>query len=292
MENYIEKYVEYLRNIKKSSENTIASYRRDLMKFAAYCNKNCISGIASINETNINSYILYMEKEGLSMATVSRSVASIKSFFGFLHNENFISSDPSINIKPPKVDKKIPNVLTISEVNKLLDQPSDKTSKEIRDKAMLELLYATGIRVSELVSLKISDVNLKMGYIECHDIKKSRIIPVDDSAQRALTKYINGVRKDMCKNTEYLFTNCKGTPMTRQGFWKIIKVYAKKAGIDKDITPHMIRHSFASHLVNNGADLRAVQEMLGHADISTTQIYQNSRQSRIKEEYQKAHPRA
>ena len=157
---------------------------------------------------------------------------------------------------------------------------------------MLELLYATGIRVSELVTLKITDVNLKMGYIECHDLRKSRIIPIEDSAQRALDNYISNVRVDMCKNSEYLFSNCKGTPMTRQGFWKIIKVYADKAGIDKDITPHMIRHSFASHLVNNGADLKAVQEMLGHADISTTQIYLNSRQSRLKEEYQKAHPRA
>ncbi len=292
MERFIEKYVEYLRNIKKSSDNTIASYRRDLMKFATYCTEKGITDIQSINETNINSYVLYMENQGMSMATVSRSVASIKSFFTFLHTENVIKGNPSANIKPPKVEKKTPDVLTVSEVNKLLDQPSGKTPKEIRDRAMLELLYATGIRVSELVSLKVDDVNIKMGYIECHDAKKSRIIPIEDSAQNALSKYMNGTRKEMCKDTDLLFTNCKGAPMTRQGFWKIIKVYAGKAGIDKDITPHMIRHSFASHLVNNGADLKAVQEMLGHADISTTQIYRNNRQSRLKEEYHKAHPRA
>lgn len=292
MEKFIEKYVEYLRNIKRSSDNTIASYRRDLMKFASYCADNGLTNIQSINETNINSYILYMEKHGMSMATVSRSVASIKSFFAYLQTEKVISDNPSANIKPPKVEKRIPDVLTVSEVNKLLEQPSGKSHKEIRDRAMLELLYATGIRVSELISLKVSDVNIKTGYIECHDAKKSRVIPIEDSAQLALSKYMNGTRKEMCKDTDFLFTNCKGAPMTRQGFWKIIKVYAKKAGIDKDITPHMIRHSFASHLVNNGADLRAVQEMLGHADISTTQIYQSSRQSRLKEEYQKAHPRA
>lgn len=292
MEIYIEKYVDYLKNIKKSSENTVASYQRDLVKFSDFYRENGTEDIRSINETNINTYVLYLEKNGKSMATVSRSIASIKSFFGFLFREKILMDDPSVNIKPPKIEKKMPDILTIEEVNRLLDQPGDQSPKEIRDRAMLELLYATGIRVSELVTLKITDVNLKMSYIECHDLRKSRIIPIEDSAQRALDNYISNVRVDMCKDSEYLFSNCKGTPMTRQGFWKIIKVYADKAGIDKDITPHMIRHSFASHLVNNGADLKAVQEMLGHADISTTQIYLNSRQSRLKEEYQKAHPRA
>jgi integrase/recombinase XerD len=292
VEMYIDRYVNYLENVKKSSANTIASYKRDLLKLENYFNNMGYSNINSINETNMNSYVLYIEKQGMSMATVSRNVASIKSFFGYLQREGLIASDPSINIKPPKVEKKAPDVLTIAEVNKLLQQPGNLTPKDIRDRAMLELLYATGIRVTELVTLKVSDVNLKMGYIECHDGHKSRIIPIDDAAQKALGRYINDVRRDMCKDSEYLFSNCKGTPMTRQGFWKIIKVYADKAGIDKDITPHMIRHSFASHLVNNGADIRAVQEMLGHADVSTTQIYLNSRQSKLKEEYQKAHPRA
>ncbi len=292
MEIYIEQYVDYLKNIKKSSDNTVASYKRDLTKFLDYYREIGTEDIRTINETNINSYVLFMEKTGMSMATVSRSIASIKSFFGFLFREKILMDDPSVNIKPPKIEKKQPDILTIEEVSRLLDQPGDTTPKEIRDRAMLELLYATGIRVSELVTLKISDVNLKMGYIECHDLRKSRIIPIDDSAQKALDKYMNQVRKTMCKDSDYLFSNCKGTPMTRQGFWKIIKVYAERAGIEKDITPHMIRHSFASHLVNNGADLKAVQEMLGHADISTTQIYLNSKQSKLKEVYQKAHPRA
>lgn len=289
---YIEKYVEYLRKVKKSSDNTIASYRRDLNKLSKYLSANDCDNINDICETTLNSYVLYIEKQGMSTATVSRNIASIKSFFSFLLKEGIIKEDVAEGLRPPKLEKKVPDTLTISEVNKLLDQPGDKTPKEIRDRAMLELLYATGIRVTELVTLRIEDVNIKMGYIECHDNNKSRIIPIDETAQRALARYISEVRDGMCKNTAYLFSNCKGTPMTRQGFWKIIKHYADKARIDKDITPHMIRHSFASHLVNNGADLKAVQEMLGHADISTTQIYLNSKQSRLKEEYAKAHPRA
>ena len=200
--------------------------------------------------------------------------------------------DPSVNIKPPKIEKKMPDILTIEEVNRLLDQPGDQSPKEIRDRAMLELLYATGIRVSELVTLKITDVNLKMGYIECHDLRKSRIIPIEDSAQRALDNYISNVRDDMCKDSEYLFSNCKGTPMTRQGFWKIIKSYARRAGIEEDITPHILRHSFAAHLIENGADLRSVQEMLGHSDISTTQIYTKLTNQKLKNVYAKTHPRA
>lgn len=292
MEIYIEQYVEYLRTTKKSSDNTVASYKRDLLKFANYFKSQEKMDIRSINETNLNSYILFIEKQGMSMATVSRNIASIKSFFAYLLREGIVQADPSEQLKPPKIEKKTPDVLTISEVNKLLEQPGNTTPKEIRDRAMLELLYATGIRVTELVTLKVHDVNLKLGYVECHDANKSRIIPIEDAAQTALAAYLDGVRDCMCSNSDYLFSNCKGTPMTRQGFWKIIKHYAAKAGIDKDITPHMIRHSFASHLVNNGADLKAVQEMLGHADISTTQIYLNSKQSRLKEEYKKAHPRA
>lgn len=292
MEIYIEQYVEYLRTTKKSSDNTIASYRRDLLKFANYFHSLGQNDIQSINETNLNSYILFIEKQGMSMATVSRNIASIKSFYSYLMREGIVQADPSEQLKPPKIEKKTPDVLTINEVNKLLEQPGNTTPKEIRDRAMLELLYATGIRVTELVTLKVQDVNLKMGYVECRDANKSRIIPIEDAAQNALAVYLDGVRETMCNDSDYLFSNCKGSPMTRQGFWKIIKHYAAKAGIDKDITPHMIRHSFASHLVNNGADLKAVQEMLGHADISTTQIYLNSKQSRLKEEYKKAHPRA
>ena len=259
MEQYIDRYVEYLRNVKKSSENTIASYRRDLMKFVAYfCDKH-LDRLEDITETYITSYVLDMEKNGMSMATVSRNIASIKSFYAFLLRERIVDDDPAENIKPPKIVKKVPEILTISEVNKLLSQPTNKTPKEIRDKAMLELLYATGIRVTELVTLKLTDVNMKLGFIECHDGDRVRTVPVAEVAQRALSRYITEVRDDMSGGSDYLFFNCKGAPMSRQGFWKIIKYYAAKAGIDKDITPHMIRHSFASHMLNNGADIKSVQ---------------------------------
>ena len=292
MEQLIDQYVIFLKDTKKSRANTVASYKRDLMKFNHYFMETGITVIKDINETKVNSYVLYIEKQGMSAATVSRNVASIKSFYNFLIKEGIVDSNPCDTVKTPKIEKKAPDVLTVEEVTKLLEQPGDRTPKEIRDRAMLELLYATGIRVTELVTLKKSDVNLSLGYIECHDANKSRIIPIEDAAQNAVGRYLNEVHDEMCKDSDYLFSNCKGAPMTRQGFWKIIKYYANKAGIEKDITPHMIRHSFASHLVNNGADLKAVQEMLGHADISTTQIYLNSKQSRLKEEYRKAHPRA
>ena len=291
MEQYIDSYVNYLKNVKKSSDNTIASYRRDLVKFSRYFDEKGISRIEDINETYVNSYVLGLEKQGMSMATVSRNIASIKSFYAYLIRERIVDIDPTERIKPPKIAKKVPEVLTIGEVNKLLDQPTNKTPKEIRDKAMLELLYATGIRVTELVTLKLTDVNIKLGFIECHDGGRTRTVPVAEVAQRALSRYITEVRDDMSGGSDYLFFNCKGAPMTRQGFWKIIKYYAAKAGIDKDITPHMIRHSFASHMLNNGADIKSVQEMLGHVDIATTQIYLTNKQSKLKEEYVKAYPR-
>ncbi|MGN0436253.1 MAG: tyrosine-type recombinase/integrase, partial [Wujia sp.] len=223
---------------------------------------------------------------------ISRNIASIKSFFMFLFKKGVVENDCAETLKPPKIEKRIPEILSVEEINLLLEQPSKNTPKEVRDKAMLELLYATGMRVSELVNLKLDDVNLTLSYIVCRDNGNERVIPIENAAKNALENYIKNYRDGMCQSGDYLFTNLQGTPMTRQGFWKLIKSYAKKAGINKDITPHMIRHSFASHLVTNGADLKAVQEMLGHSDISTTQIYLKSRQSKLKEEYEKAHPRA
>ena len=292
MEEQIKNYINYLKNVKHSSDNTVSSYRRDLTKMYDFMKKSGIDDVHGINATSLGTYVLHLEKSGKSSATVSRNIASLKSFFAFLMREGIMTENPAELLKPPKIEKKAPEILTVEEVNLLLEQPSKNTSKEIRDKAMIELLYATGLRVSELISLKITDINLKLNYINCHDTGKDRIIPIEDAAKYALENYVNKVRPEMCKNNMYLFTNCKGEPMTRQGFWKIIKLYAKRAGIDKDITPHMIRHSFASHLVNNGADLRAVQEMLGHSDISTTQIYLKNKNSRIKEVYDKSHPRA
>ncbi len=290
MGDYIKSFIEYLKEVKRSSENTVASYRRDLSKLDSYLNSNKIS-LKEVNSTTLNTYILKLEKEGLSSATVSRNVASIRSFFAFLLNHGMISSNPTESIKPPKVEKKAPETLSIEEVTLLLDQPVGESNKEIRDKAMLELLYATGMRVTELISIKYQDIDMSMNFVQCIDNGKARIIPFENAAKNALTKYIINVRPSMCGDSEYLFTNCKGEQMTRQGFWKIIKLYANRAGIDKDITPHMIRHSFAMHMVNNGADLRALQEMLGHSDISTTQVYLKGKRSKLKEVYDMAHPR-
>ena len=292
MEQEIEKYIEYLTTVKKCSLNTVQSYRRDLIKLNDFLDSNGVKDVKDVNTTLLRSYVLYMEGEKKSSATVSRSIASIRSFFIYLLENGKVQGNPTDGLKPPKVEKKTPETLTIEEVNLLLEQPSGDSPKEIRDKAMLELLYATGLRVSELISLKISDVNLSLNYIECHDRTKSRIIPIENAAKFALNKYITEVRPSMCADSEYLFTNVKGEMMSRQGFWKVLKSYAKKAGIEKDITPHMIRHSFATHMVINGADLASLQEMLGHSDISTTQIYLKVKPSKLKEVYDKAHPRA
>lgn len=292
MREEIERFENYLSTVKRASKNTVAAYIRDLVKLENFMNEHGKKCMEEITATNLTTYVLYLERQGLSTATISRSIASIRAFFMYMLRQGRIVQDPSEQLKPPKVEKKVPETLTIEEVNLLLEQPSGDSPKELRDKAMLELLYATGIRVSELIALKMTDVNLNLNYICCKVGEKERIIPFETAAKTALVRYIQSARGNMCGNTDYLFTNCQGTPMTRQGFWKIIKHYAAMAGIQKDITPHMIRHSFAAHLVNNGADLKAVQEMLGHSDISTTQIYMKKSAVRLKEVYDQAHPRA
>ena len=290
----IEEYDDYLTNVKRASKNTIASYKRDLIKLNNYLTDSGVKDLKDVTNTDLNSYILLIEKQGMSTATVSRNIASVKAFFLYLLKQGVMSEDPSENLKAPKIEKKAPVILTIDEINLLLEQPSGSSPKEIRDKAMLELLYATGIRVSELIGLRVKDVNLSMNFLQCRDGNKERVIPFTSETKAALENYLYNAREIMCRvEQESLFTNCQGAPMTRQGFWKIIKYYSAKAGIKKDITPHTIRHSFAMHLVNNGADLKAVQEMLGHSDISTTQIYvKTNMNTKIKEVYDKAHPRA
>ncbi len=291
MNTYIEQYVSYLNNVKRSSANTVSSYIRDLNKLDSYLlsQGKTVNRIAAVDLT---SYVLTMEGEGLSQATISRSISSIKSFYMFLFKQGVVKEDYTEQLKPPKIEKKMPDTLSVEEINLLLEQPSRQTPKELRDKAMLELLYATGMRVSELINLKLTDLNIPLGYIVCRDANKERVIPIEHAASVALVNYIENARSNLSADSEYLFVNMKGDPMSRQGFWKLLKAYAKRAGIHKDITPHMIRHSFASHLVSGGADLKAVQEMLGHSDISTTQIYLKGKARRIKEEYEKAHPRA
>lgn len=292
MEQYVREFVQYLEQEKHASPNTIVSYKRDLLKLCGFLEQNGITEVSGITETNLNSYILSMETAGLAASSVSRTIASIRAFFSFLDHRRYVEQDVALYLKAPKITKRRPEVLTTEEIELLLAQPDPNYLKEIRDKAMLEILYATGIRVSELIALKLSDVNLEMGYIITVNRNRERVIPVEIIARKALQSYLEKVRPKLVHNEEdILFTNCQGKPMTRQGFWKILKYYAAKAGIEKDITPHMIRHSFAAHLVENGADLRSVQEMLGHSDIATTQIYVRQTNHRLKEVYDMAHQR-
>lgn len=293
MEREVQEYISYLHNVKHTSNNTEMSYKRDLLKVCHFMQERGINSATAVKEQDLKAYIHVLEEQKLAAATVSRNIASIKAFFLYLFSEGKIQNDAALCLKAPKIEKKMPEILTMGEVSALLEQANGDSPKEIRDKAMLELLYATGIRVTELISLKVSDVNLPMHFIMCRDPHKERMIPFGTQAHDALERYLGGVRAEMVedKSSEILFANCSGKPMSRQGFWKLIKFYAKKAGITADITPHTLRHSFAAHLVENGADLKSVQEMLGHSDISTTQIYANMNHNRIREVYTKAHPR-
>lgn len=293
MEKEINGFITYLHNVKKTSNNTELSYKRDLSKMQHYMDGQGVDRLESITVTNLQSYVLYLEKQKFAAATVSRNIASIKAFYHYLCKEGVVKEDISDALKPPKIEKKAPEILTVEEINRMLEQPDVEHPKGIRDQAMLELLYATGIRVTELISLKVTELNLQMGFIVCKDTSKERIIPFGTQARESLLRYLDKARDEMLadKNSDILFVNCSGQPMSRQGFWKLVKYYAKKAGITADITPHTVRHSFAAHLVENGADLRSVQEMLGHSDISTTQIYMNMSHNRIREVYTKAHPR-
>lgn len=289
----IQNFIQYLHQVKQTSVNTEVSYARDLRKMSEYLAAQGVVDPNAVTATNLNSYVLFLEKEGMKPSTISRNIASMKAFYHYLEKERRMVNDPSGLLKAPKIEKKMPTILSTEEVTRLLEQPGGNSPKELRDKAMLELLYATGIRVSELISLRIKDVNLQMEYVSCTDGHKERIIPFGKVARDSLQSYLqNGrgrlIEEDSC---EWLFTNCSGQAMSRQGFWKLIKSYGKKAGIQAEITPHTLRHSFAAHLVSNGADLKSVQEMLGHSDISTTQIYSQVGQGRIREVYLKAHPR-
>lgn len=293
MEQEITSFITYLHNVKRTSENTRLSYERDLHKLQEFLCGIGVNEVDCVTLTNLNSYVLYLEKNQFAPATVSRSIASTKAFFHFLFREHLIPEDISESIKAPKVEKKIPEILTITEVDRLLSQPDGDSPKELRDKAMLELLYATGIRVSELIALRLSDINLKMSFVICKDGSHERVIPFGNKARNAVLSYLENAREALIMDDEsdILFVNCSGQPMSRQGFWKLVKAYAAKADIDFDITPHTLRHSFAAHLVENGADLRSVQEMLGHSDISTTQIYVTCNKNHLREVYAKAHPR-
>lgn len=293
MENVIDGFISYLHKVKNTSTNTELSYKRDLKKVVVFMQQNGISDFSQVTKEDLIAYKNEMEENHFAAASISRTVASLKALYHYMCQEGIVSEDISDVLKAPKIEKKMPEILTTQEVECLLEQPAGASSKEIRDKAMLELLYATGIRVTELINLKISEVNIPMSFILCRDANKERVIPFGAAAKSALVRYIESARQRMLEDekSEILFVNCSGQPMSRQGFWKLIKFYSKKAGITTDITPHTLRHSFAAHLVENGADLRSVQEMLGHSDISTTQIYANMNHKKLREVYAKAHPR-
>ncbi len=293
MEKEIDTFIVYLHNVKNTSGNTEMSYKRDLEKVLHFMASRGIREVRDVTAQDLADYVKYLEDNKFAAATVSRNIASLKAFYHYMVQEGLVEEDISDKLKAPKIEKKAPEIMTPDEVVRLLEQPSGDSPKEVRDKAMLELLYATGIRVTELITLALSDVNMQMNFILCRDRNKERIIPFGAAAKAAMERYLNGTREEMLENkkSDVLFVNCSGQPMSRQGFWKLIKHYAKKADIQADITPHTLRHSFAAHLVENGADLRSVQEMLGHSDISTTQIYANLNHNHIREVYAKAHPR-
>lgn len=295
MKQRITSFLSYLKNEKKASENTILSYGRDLKEFVSFLEKMEIPNFTAVNKTTILAYNYEMKKQKKADSTISRSMASLRAFFQYLIQIGEIAESPTFGIELPKVEKKAPEYLLVEEVELLLKQPTEKSVKGLRDTAMIELLYATGIRVSELIALKEKDVNLALEYVECRNEDKTRILPFGKKAKEAIESYLKTSRPILAekgKKSDIIFLNCFGNPMTRQGFWKIIKGYAKKAGIQKSITPHMLRHSFAMHLLENGASLQFVQEMLGHSDISTTQIYMTPGNKRIREAYEKAHPKA
>ena len=275
MRGEVDRFEQYLREVKQASENTVQSYRRDLMQMITYLEEKEIREAAKVTKTSLHGYILHMEEQGKAATTISRMMAAMKAFFNYECMQACIRRNPAESLHAPKVEKKAPVILSVDQVSALLAQPSGQTPKEIRDKAMLALLYATGIRVSELIGIQMEDINMNIGFLVCRDGERERTIPFGRSAKAALEEYLEHARNELLrgKGSDYFFVNCTGGAMSRQGFWKIIKYYGEKAGIEEDITPHTLRHSFAAHLIARGADMRAVQTILGHSDMATTQMY-------------------
>ena len=293
MERQLKFFFNFLENDKKLSDNTLQSYRRDLKQFRRYLEENEIH-YNKVKEEDIKNYISELQENGKKASSISRCIASIRSFYQFVLKNKKVKADPTEHIQSPKIEKRVPSVLTAKEVESLLNQPKDIDLKGIRDKAMLEFAYATGMRVTEIISLNIEDVNLEEGYVVCKSRNKQRNIPLGTMSLKALKEYIEDARDILVKTAseQALFVNINGTRLTRQGFWKIIKFYKEQAHITKDITPHVLRHSFATHLLQNGADLKAIQTMLGHSDIASTQVYMQFQDEGLKNVYKKAHPRA
>ena len=292
MKAYIKEFEIYLKETKKSSSNTLESYLRDISQFACFCESSNFRSTTSAKNDSVNKYMQHLKKAGKSDATITRTIASLRCYYGFLNSVDITKNNPVSDIKMSRSSKKLPEILTSKEVTALLSQPDTSDFKGCRDKAMLELLYATGIKVSELISIKVSDINTQIGVVHLRSGKNERVIPIYPAAIKALVTYCNNVRFIVVndKSIDELFTNMNGQPMTRQGLWKIIKQYAQSANIKKNITPHTIRHSFAAHLLENGAPLRDIQEILGHSDLSSTQIYAQLMRNRSAQSYKKYHP--
>lgn len=290
---YLAGYEAWLAHEKRAAANTLSSYLRDVRQFTEWLDEEHIP-IIQVNQEDVRLYAQHLEKKGKSNATVVRSVAALKSFYTYLISIRAVQVNPAKGFSPSRVERKLPAILSNREVDLFLEQPDPSDSKGCRDKAMLELLYATGIRVSELISLDVQDLNLSASFLRCRGRGKERVVPLYKGAVRAMAAYINDVRPQLLENPgeTALFVNMNGERMSRQGFWKIVKCYQDKAGIHKDITPHTLRHSFAAHLLENGADLKSIQEMLGHADISATQIYTQVVNQKLRDVYSMAHPRA
>ena len=293
MERQLKYFFDFLENDKKLSDNTLQSYKRDLKQFKRYI-EACEINYNHVKEEDIKDYIKELQEEGKKASSISRCIASIRSFYQFVLKRKKIKVDPTANIQSPKIEKRVPSILTSQEVSLLLDQPKNVDLKGIRDKAMLEFAYATGMRVTEIISLNVEDVNLVNGYVTCKNGNKQRNIPLGSLSLKALKEYMESSRPIMIKSDDEkaLFVNVNGKRLTRQGFWKIVKFYKEQAHITKDITPHVLRHSFATHLLQNGADLKAIQTMLGHSDISSTQVYMQFQDESLKNVYKHAHPRA
>lgn len=287
-------YENYLTKVKQASANTISSYMRDIRQFANWLRESEGTDVVDASQLNIRDYLAHMDRDGRSGATVSRSLASLKNFYTYVVSTGFLEHTPVVDIHIDRGEKKAPQILTAREIELLLAQPVCVDAKGYRDKAMLEVLYATGIRVTELIKLDITDVNLDVGLIKCAGSKKTRAIPLYPAALRALTAYLDNVRSSMLADPteQALFVNVSGVRMSRQGFWKVLKHYQAAANIDKEITPHTLRHSFAVHLLENGADLSSVQELMGHSDISSTQVYTQMINQKLKSVYSKCHPKA
>ncbi|NMB08329.1 MAG: site-specific tyrosine recombinase XerD [Tissierellia bacterium] len=292
----MEEYLYYIKDEKGLTASTLEAYTRDMEQFIQYLDNNNISDLTKVNKTIIITYLLYLQKTGKASSTISRNLASIRCFYQYLLNNDLIKEDPTLNLRSPKPEKKIPSILTKEEVNHLLSQPNTDNFKGVRDKAMLELLYATGIRVSEIVALDLDNLDLNLGYLYLKNSEDNeRVVPLGSVALKYLLDYINNYRQQVLKdeNQKAVFLNFSGGRLTRQGFWKIIRKYAKESKIDKNITPHTLRHSFAVHLLQNGADIKTVQKMLGHSDISTTQMYYFATDNEeLMDVYKKTHPRA